>query len=138
MVLPPKAYYELAEDEYGYDVKGEPVSGDDVLDIENKVVGHGQISATIQEIESGKSPEPIVDDLEDHLYTTNEFKLTINAHSELAPYMEYSMRPGDYKAKVKGYFALFGLAKPGSYRIISQGFGVRNYVSLIECSVERI
>ena len=103
MVLPPKAYYELAEEEYGYDLTGEPIRGDDVLEIENKVVGYGQISATIHEIESGKSPEPIVDDLEDHLYTTNEFKLTINEHSELAPYMEYSMRPGDYKAKVKGY-----------------------------------
>ena len=107
-----------------------------ILDHENGLVRKEDLNASIQDLAVG-GPQPLAPDLTEFLSEVVTFSLTIPADSALADKVEFAQPKGvTLNVRAQGYFALISNIPRGLYRIISNGFGVRNYKAFIDYFVE--
>lgn len=128
-----KNAYSGTEDLYGLDSMR--TASNYILKIENDAVKPGHIEATIAGLERSCVPQSIDTDLLENRLTVT-FDLDIPSNSSLARYMEYELIPNSYKATASGYYLAFKITDQGRYKIRSQAFGVRNYISSMLCYVK--
>lgn len=105
-----------------------------ILRVENDAVQPGHIQATISGLDGSCVPQDIDTDLLENRHTAT-FDLDIAPNSRLVSYMEYELIPNSYKATASGYYLSFIIRDQGRYKIRSQAFGVRNYISSMLCYV---